>query len=62
MRFSKGRGCLGHRLTGREIGMIRHADAVRNSQIRRGLIEDRACTQHVQCGCGAPGCVFVSAR
>jgi hypothetical protein len=58
-RFSRSRGTLGHRLSGEEMGMIKHADEVRNSQIRRGLLKAAPHTEHVQCGCGAPGCVFV---
>ena len=62
MMFSHGRGCLGHKLTPEEMGIIKHTDAVRNSQIRRGVIADDRNTRHVQCGCGAPGCVFVQSQ
>lgn len=62
-RFSNapGRACDGHRLTMLEMSSIKRDDAVDNSRRNRG--EDTrhpARTQHVQCGCGAEGCVFVS--
>ena len=63
VRFSgaPGRSCMDHRLTMLEMSSIKRDDAADNSRRNRG--EDTrhpARTQHVQCSCGAEGCVFVS--
>jgi hypothetical protein len=52
---------------------LRHADLVSakkeeeifNSMLKRGEIKDPeeiVRTHHVACGCGAPGCVFISVQ
>ena len=58
---SPGRSCMDHRLTMLEMSSIKLGDAIDNSRRNRG--EDKRApvrTQHVQCGCGSEGCVFVS--
>ena len=43
--------------------MIRHYEAVANSQQNRGLFKYKSNNlYHIVCGCGAEGCSFISAR
>lgn len=52
----------GRRLSIHEMNMVRHSDEVTNSMIKRGVYtpKENVRSQHVVCGCGAEGCVFVS--
>lgn len=55
---------MGRFLTQRDMAIIKLDDSIRNSKIKRGEIDtsNTAREQHVVCGCGAVGCVFVATR
>lgn len=53
----------GRKLSLKEIGIVKRNDSIINSKIKRGeyLPSDNIIrTQHVVCGCGEEGCIFVS--
>lgn len=50
-------------LTQKDMSAARHAQEIDNSMIKRGEInapEKIVRTQHVVCGCGVEGCIFIS--
>lgn len=49
-------------LSRKEIAMARYEQEVFNARVKRGEInaEEISRTQHVVCGCGAEGCIFIS--
>jgi len=53
---------MGRKLSIKEMNIIKHDDAVRNAKKNRGEIDysNVLREQHVVCGCGEEGCVFVS--
>lgn len=53
---------MGRFLSCKDMSAAKHAMEIHNARIRRGEINksDIKCEQHVVCGCGAEGCVFVS--
>ena len=55
---------MGRFLTKQDMAIVKRKDAIRNSMVKRGEIDesDKVRFQHVVCGCGAVGCVFISAR
>jgi len=56
---------MGRFLPQDEMGAARHEQAVFNARMKRGEIEKPetiVATRHVVCGCGMPGCIFISAQ
>lgn len=47
-----------------DLNAARRVWEIHNSRIKRGEIDDTKIvrTDHVKCGCGAPGCVFISIK
>lgn len=55
----------GRFLTGKDMSAAKHEMEAFNSLVKRGELETTKTpndTIHVVCGCGAEGCIFISAR
>ncbi len=57
---------MGRFLTGRDMASAKHEEEeVYNSMKKRGEVKDAdkiVRERHVVCGCGASGCIFISAQ
>jgi len=56
---------MGRFLTGRDMASAKHEEEVYNSMKNRGEVKDAdkiVREHHVVCGCGASGCIFISAK
>lgn len=55
----------GRRLSPKDIAAARHEMEVFNSMLKRGEVVNADLIErlhHVVCGCGAEGCIFISAQ
>jgi len=46
-------------LTSLDMSEAKRLDAVQNSQIKRGIVEQKFFRSIVDCGCGTTGCIMV---
>lgn len=60
--FHKGRDMSGRFMTAKDVSAAKYETEVYNSKVKRGEIkpEKYVRDQHVVCGCGAEGCIFIT--